>query len=70
MKNLKYILFSAFTVAVISCTYDFPEKSQLVAGQAEFSKYVAVGNSLTAGFMDGALYNRGQENSLLYEQQS
>jgi len=33
------------------------------AGSADFSKYVAVGNSLTAGLMDGALYTEGQNNS-------
>lgn len=33
-------------------------------GSADFSNYVAIGNSLTAGFMDAALYNLGQENSL------
>lgn len=33
-------------------------------GDADFSNYVAIGNSLTAGFMDGALYNNGQRFSL------
>ena len=32
-------------------------------GTADFTKYVAIGNSLTAGFMDGALYNSGQQNA-------
>ncbi len=35
-----------------------PEK-----GQADFSRYVAIGNSLTAGYADGSLYRSGQENS-------
>lgn len=34
------------------------------AGDADFSNYVAIGNSLTAGFMDAALYNLGQQNSI------
>lgn len=34
------------------------------AGNADFSKFVTVGNSLTAGFQAGALFNDGQENSL------
>lgn len=34
------------------------------AGSADFTKYVAVGNSLTAGYQAGALFNAGQENSL------
>ncbi len=33
------------------------------AGSADFSNYIAIGNSLTAGFADGALYTDGQENS-------
>lgn len=33
-------------------------------GSADFSKFVTIGNSLTAGYMDGALYNQGQQNSL------
>lgn len=32
-------------------------------GEADFSSYVAIGNSLTAGFADGDLYKSGQENS-------
>lgn len=32
-------------------------------GEADFSSYVAVGNSLTAGYMDGTLYRSGQKNS-------
>ncbi|RAK63991.1 G-D-S-L family lipolytic protein [Hymenobacter edaphi] len=32
-------------------------------GTADFSKYIAVGNSLTAGFSDGGLYLEGQVNS-------
>ncbi len=36
----------------------------ITAGEADFSKYIALGNSLTAGFTDGALFIAGQENSL------
>ncbi len=32
-------------------------------GSADFSKYVAIGNSLTAGLMDATLYNSGQQNA-------
>ncbi len=32
-------------------------------GNVDVTYYVAVGNSLTAGFMDGSLYREGQENS-------
>lgn len=33
-------------------------------GEVDFSNYVAIGNSLTAGYMDGALYNNGQRFSM------
>ena len=33
------------------------------AGSASFSSYIAVGNSLTAGYADGGLYREGQLNS-------
>lgn len=33
------------------------------SGEANFSYYVAIGNSLTAGYSDGSLYRSGQENS-------
>jgi lysophospholipase L1-like esterase len=38
-----------------------PEKPQ--SGSADFTRYLAVGNSLTAGFADGTLYKDGQINS-------
>ncbi len=34
------------------------------AGSASFAKYIAIGNSLTAGFQAGALFNEGQNTSL------
>lgn len=34
------------------------------SGSANFSTYVAVGNSLTAGYSDRALFKEGQENSM------
>jgi len=41
------------------------ENAPLVAspGDADFTNFVSFGNSLTAGFMDAALYNRGQRSS-------
>jgi hypothetical protein len=54
--------------AVISaCDVDFREpvgdSSTFSSGTADFSKFVAIGDSLTAGFTDNALYLAGQENS-------
>lgn len=39
------------------------ELPNLVTGTVNFSTYVAVGNSLTSGFTDGALFIAAQENS-------
>lgn len=62
MKNILYI--SLFGLVISACTYEFPEVAEPDAGNANFNKYVAVGSSISAGFMDAALYDRGQENSL------
>ena len=38
--------------------------STAVAGTADFSKFIAIGTSYTAGFQAGALFTEGQNNSL------
>ncbi|WP_143961464.1 hypothetical protein [Litoribacter populi] len=65
MKNLKQYIFLLSIGALSACNYEFPETEvhEPTAGSADFTKMVSIGNSLTAGYMDGALYNRGQENS-------
>ncbi|MGB0391681.1 MAG: G-D-S-L family lipolytic protein, partial [Salibacteraceae bacterium] len=59
-KNLAIILVS--TLAIVSCKPEFDEVT-ISGGTADFSNYVAIGNSLTAGYADNALYTSGQENS-------
>jgi len=55
------------TVGLVSCDAEFEtpvtDEGFYSNGTADFTKYVAVGNSLTAGYADGALYITGQENS-------
>jgi hypothetical protein len=65
MKYINKSIFLLVVGAFAACTYDFPEPQidEPTSGSADFSKIISVGNSLTAGFMDGALYDRGQENS-------
>ncbi len=46
----------------VSCTPTIDEPT-LSGGQASFTKYVAIGNSLTAGYADGGVYREGQLNS-------
>ncbi len=68
MKNfIKYITLSALAIGMVGCEPEFDESVNdanfFTSGEADFSNYVAVGNSLTAGFADSALYITGQENS-------
>lgn len=60
MKN--YILYLIIGFAIFSCK---PKVEEQVTskGTADFTTYVALGNSLTAGYADGALYSSGQVNS-------
>lgn len=65
----KFILSAAAASAMFmvqSCDNDFENDVTSVAvtkGEADFSKYVALGNSLTSGFRDNALYVDGQNES-------
>ncbi len=57
-----YLIIAAAALSFASCKSSIkPDKPD--RGDADFTKYVALGNSLTAGFADGSLYRSGQENS-------
>jgi hypothetical protein len=65
--NLKYIALFFVATAIVGCDEGFDETVTdagfYSSGTADFSKYVTVGNSLTAGFADGALYLDAQKQS-------
>jgi len=75
MKKIFYILI--IILFTVSCqNEDYLVKPRLVetpqvpetpvtytSGSADFSNYVSVGNSLTAGYSDGALFIEGQKKS-------
>ena len=63
INNFKWLLLVSLTFA--ACTNDdaVPGDVPVSAGTADFSKYVSLGNSLTAGYSDGALFKRGQEGA-------
>lgn len=76
MRNTyKYIVVMlALVFTLTSCNEDelvqqrlednpLPEEEVIVSGSADFTKYVSLGNSLTAGFMDGALFPLGQRDA-------
>lgn len=67
---MKKLFISAFAAAALlttySCDTDFDQDAQslpVTQGQADFSRYVALGNSLTSGYRDNALYIDGQNES-------
>lgn len=67
---MKKILVSAFAISALlfttGCKTDFDNDVTSIvvtSGEANFSKYVALGNSLTSGYRDGALYIDGQNES-------
>jgi hypothetical protein len=79
MKKLKYItlalstlLFTAgceqelieTTPAEPDLTNISPDPCEGSPGSANFTKFIAIGNSLVAGFQAGALFDEGQANSL------
>lgn len=54
-------------VAILGMASCKPELSTITPskGNADFSRYIAVGNSLTSGYADNGLYLEGQKNSFL-----
>jgi len=60
--KLKYYIFILLLATIASCKPEIDEFTPTKGG-ADFTSYLAVGNSLTAGYADGALYKSGQENS-------
>ena len=65
MKMTQKILsLTALALAFSACEqYQLPTIAEPTGGGADFSKVVVVGNSIAAGFMNGALYEAGQANS-------
>lgn len=64
MKNLKnYIYILAATLFVTACKPSINSNPAPSKGAADFTRYISVGNSLTAGYADGGLYLTGQLNS-------
>jgi len=64
-KYLKFLPLLALGFVSCEPELDNPidEAGFYTNGEADFTNYVALGNSLTAGYADDALYITGQENS-------
>jgi hypothetical protein len=68
IKNFKWLLLVSLTF--IACNDEeliidsnSTDGSPLTPGTADFTKYVSLGNSLTAGYSDSALFAEGQKGS-------
>jgi lysophospholipase L1-like esterase len=64
MKN-KFIILATLAIGFASCEPEFENEVNAAysSGEADFTTYVAVGNSLTAGYMDGTVSRVGQTYS-------
>jgi lysophospholipase L1-like esterase len=63
MKNKNILFITLLAMGIAGCEPEFENEltnASYSAGEADFTRYVAVGNSLTAGFMDGTMYRSGQ----------
>ncbi|WP_353084565.1 G-D-S-L family lipolytic protein [Flavobacterium sp.] len=69
IKNIKWLFLVSLTFVACNNDDDVTTKPNssdglpLTAGSADFSKYVALGDSFAAGFSDNALFIEGQKTS-------
>lgn len=72
MKNYKYIGLFLLSLGIISCDVNneleeivdpIQPQVALTTGDLDFSNYISVGASFTAGFTDNGLFIKSQENS-------
>lgn len=66
MKKRYLYILPAIALGLTACEPSFENEidgNTYYSGDADFSVYVSVGNSLTAGFMDGTVFKSGQQYS-------
>lgn len=60
--KIRNILLLFVLVSFAACKPELDDFTT-TSGEADFTNYVAIGNSLTAGYTDGDLFKSGQDNS-------
>ena len=60
MKHFKYYIYIIAGLVWLSACKPSISTPKPSSGSANFSRYIALGNSLTAGYADGGLYRAGQ----------
>ncbi|MFD2941169.1 SGNH/GDSL hydrolase family protein [Flavobacterium notoginsengisoli] len=69
IKNFKWLVLVSLTFMAcnsdddVTAPVESSDGKPLTAGSADFSKYVALGDSFAAGFSDNALFIKGQEGA-------
>jgi hypothetical protein len=63
VTDMRHCYLLVVLLALVACKPKAPE-SVYSSGEADFSKFVAIGDGHTAGYMDDALSLEGQKNSL------
>ncbi|MFM9988845.1 G-D-S-L family lipolytic protein [Flavobacterium sp.] len=63
IKNIKWLLLVSLSFVACNNDDEVVTDTPATAGSADFSKYVALGDSFAAGYSDGALFKKGQQNS-------
>ena len=72
MKNYKYIGLFLLSLGIASCDVNneleeipavVEQEVELNTSGLDFSSYVSIGASFTAGYTDGAMFKAAQENS-------
>ena len=72
MNTYKYIGLFLLSLSIVSCDVnndleaiqeELAEEVQLDVNGLDFSKYISIGASFTAGYTDGAMFKAAQENS-------
>lgn len=65
--NKHFLLTQFFVLSLLAwlsaCKPDFPEPTISGDGKIDLSNYIAIGNSLTAGYASGGLFLEGQKNA-------
>lgn len=63
IKKFKWLFLVSFTFVACTNDDDVVVEEPVSAGTANFSKYIALGDSFAAGYSDGALFIEGQKGA-------
>jgi len=62
-NNFKWLLWVTLTFVACNNDESLTVENPVTSGTADFSKYVALGDSFASGYSDNALFKAGQQNA-------